>query len=544
MKQNKFADVVYYSDNIYTVSDGMVSGGVAVTDGIITCVGGRQEISAFVGNETEVADYNDKLLMPGFIDGHTHMMPFVKKADFSKGKSVDDCCEIARQFYKENAEVSVVMGEKWYAANWGGTLPTRYDIDKVISDVPFLAIDLDIHLLWCNTKLLEKEGFILPNGEASCIDEVTSGRSVMVDTDESLIPTGILKDEICMEIFLKYQPEANRNTVKAMFDVWTQYGVTTVNDMDFYEADNVIYKLTGELLKDGELNVRTFASLDAALATDESIKEAKSYMNSDMFRLNSLKAFMDGTGAGHTAYMKRPYVGTTEYGNVYLSNETLLGYVKKASEHGLAMHTHCCGDRAVSEALSVYEKAVLDGVELDERFSIEHCDTTDIEDVARPAKLGISLNLTPDFLAPTYRWQDNPYIKVYDDETKEELWKIKSFIDTGVNVSFGTDYMASSMNPFDQLYRAIARKADDGYPLDGYKMEEAVDISQAIYCYTMGSAKSVGMEAMLGSIEAGKYADMIVVDTNLLVASADDIKKTKVLVTIVNGRMVFDRDSQ
>ena len=164
--------------------------------------------------------------------------------------------------------------------------------------------------------------------------------------------------------------------------------------------------------------------------------------------------------------------------------------------------------------------------------------------MARPAKLGISLNLTPDFLAPTYRWQDNPYIKVYDDETKEELWKIKSFIDTGVNVSFGTDYTASSMNPFDQLYRAIARKADDGYPLDGYKMEEAVDISQAIYCYTMGSAKSVGMEAMLGSIEAGKYADMIVVDTNLLVASADDIKKTKVLVTIVNGRMVFNRDSQ
>ncbi len=541
MKQNKPVDTIYYSENIYTVSDGLISGGVAVFDGIIAAVGSKEEIQKLSSNNTEEIDFEDKLLMPGLIDGHTHMMPYVKKADLSKGSSIDECLSFIKSFYEENPDVDIVMGEKWYAANWGGKLPSRKEIDEILKDVPFLAIDLDIHLLWCNTKLLENEGFILPNGDATCLDDITSGRTVMVDTDENGIPTGILKDEICMEVFLKYQPKANVDTVKAMFDVWTKFGVTAVNDMDFYEADNEIYTITKELEKNNELNVRAFVSLDAAYATDEFIEKAKGYMNSDMLRVNSLKAFMDGTGAGYTAYMKRPYVGTDECGNVYLTNDKLLEYVRKASKHGLAMHTHCCGDRAVSQALSVYKTAKDEGIKFDERFSIEHCDTTDEEDVCVPASLGISLNLTPDFLAPTYRWQDNPYLKVYDDATKNELWKIKSFIDTGVNVSFGTDYTASSMNPFDQLYRAIYRKADDGNPVNGYKMEEAVDIKQAIYCYTYASARSIGMEEKLGSLETGKYADMIVLDTNILTAKEEEIKNAKVLVTILNGKIIYKK---
>ena len=541
MNSNTHADAIYYSENIYTVTDGMISGGVAVRSGIIVGVGKREKISGLRGRYTREYDFGAGLLMPGFIDGHTHMMPYVPKADLSKAMSIGECVDIVGDFAASHPELPVIMAEKWYAANWGGALPTREDIDSVVSDRPFLATDLDIHLLWCNTRLLMDEGYLTTGKKCGNISVLTGNRENMVETDLCGVPTGILRDEICMEILLKNQPDITDDTVKSMFDVWTGYGVTAINDMDFYEDDNRILKKTARLDRDGMLNVRVYASLDAAKATGKSINNAKRYMDSEMFRLNALKVFMDGTGAGRTAYMLRPYKGTKEYGNVYLSKEELLKYIRKADKHGLAMHVHCCGDRAFREALDVYETAAGEGIIFDERFSIEHCDTTAIEDVERPAKLGISLNLTPDFLAPTCRWSDNPYMQVYDDKTREELWRLKSFIDTGVNVSFGTDYTASSMNPFDQIYRAIERKSDDGKPDGGYRMEEAVSVEEAVCCYTIGSARSVGMEKFLGSIEVGKFADMIVVDTNIFRVSPEDIKKAKVLYTIVNGRMVYKR---
>ena len=172
-------------------------------------------------------------------------------------------------------------------------------------------------------------------------------------------------------------------------------------------------------------------------------------------------------------------------------------------------------------------------------FSIEHCDTVAAEDISRPARLGISLNLTPDFLAPTQKWKDNPYLMVYDKEVQKELWHLKSFLDTSVNVSFGTDYTASSMNPMDQIYRAVERRANDGNPKGGYMPSEALTIEEAVRCYTLNSAKSVGMENKLGSLDDGKYADMIVLDRNIFTEPMSSVKKSNVLFTIVNGNIVY-----
>ena len=118
---------------------------------------------------------------------------------------------------------------------------------------------------------------------------------------------------------------------------------------------------------------------------------------------------------------------------------------------------------------------------------------------------------------------------------------MKSFLDTGANVSFGTDYTASSMNPMDQLYRAVERKANDGLPENGYRPEEKLTLDQAVFCYTMGSARSVGMGDKLGSLESGKYADMIVLDTNIFESSMEDVKKAVVEMTILNGEIVYQR---
>ena len=364
----------------------------------------------------------------------------------------------------------------------------------------------------------------------------------MISVDENGDPTGLLSDQVAMEVTIQYGVPTTDDTVQGMLDVWTRYGVTAINDMDFYTADCEMYQYIKKFEEADKLHVRVFASLDAEKATDESIEYGKKYMGSDMFRLNSLKAFMDGTGAGMTAYMLKPYKGTDQVARPFWSSEQLLHFVEMADKHHLAMHTHCCGDAALRMTLDVYEKARDEGIVLNEKFSIEHCDTVAKEDIERPAKLGISLNLTPDFLAPTKKWKDNPYFAVYDEEVQKELWHMKSFLDTGVNVSFGTDYTASSMNPMDQLYRAVERKANDGNPEGGYMPEEKLTLEEAVRCYTMNSAKSIGMSDKLGSLDAGKYADMIVLNCNIFEVSMEEVKKAKVVTTIVNGDIVYQAD--
>lgn len=525
---------MYISKNIYTVTKGFVDGGVVVEGNKIKAVCNRNMLKLYK-KESKIIDFGENLMMPGFIDGHTHMLPYFKKADLSEAESIEECVKIIKAFYKENKNLEMIVGDKWYAANWGGMLPTAKDIDAVIFDRPFYAMDMDVHLLWINQAFMNELGL-----NKNTIESFSKGNIDMVDVDEDGNPTGILRDKVAMDTFLKYRPKNTEESIKEMYAEWLRYGVTAINDMDFFTPKSEMVSWVKKFEKEGRLFVRTFLSMDAEEMDSTLIKEAKK-MDSDMLRFNSLKAFMDGTGGGYTAYMLKPYRNKKDRGRAYLTEDTIVSYLKIASKYGLALHTHCCGDAAVHEVLNAYERAKKEGVVFDKRFSMEHCDTTALEDVSRPARLGISLNLTPDFLAPTKYWKDNPYLKVYDDEVKKELWKCKSFIDTGVNVSFGTDGTASNMNPMVQIYRAVSRAANDGKPIGGYMPEEKISREQAVKCYTINGAISIGMERKLGSIEVGKYADLIVMDKNLFTIPIEKIKDIKILTTIVNGEIVWKR---
>ena len=530
------AETIYQSTAIYTVTRGLLSGGVAVSQGRILAADRMEHLKEWIGAKTEIIDLKDRFLMPGFIDGHTHLMPYAPKVDLSDADSIAACVELVRKFYETHKETTFVRAEKWYEANWDGSMPTRYEIDPVLPDVPFLATDLDSHKVWVNSCLLKQIGIT-----KETVGQFCGGNPDGIQTDANGEPTGLLRDQIAMETIIRYGVPTTEENVCAALDQWTQYGVTAVNEMDFYTADCGVFRVLQKLEAEGRLHVRVFASLDAEQATDEAIAYGKKCMHSDRLRLNALKAFLDGTGSGLTAYMLEPYLGTQTRGRPFWSREQLLCFVKRAARHGLAMHTHCCGDAAVRMALDVYAQAAAEGVRLNPMFSLEHCDTVAGADLSRPAALGISLNMTPDFLAPTKTWKSNPYLRIYGPQVQNELWRIQTLLHTGANVSFGTDYTASSMNPMDQLYRAVERKAKDGNPAGGFLPAEKLTMEQALFCYTMGSAKSVGMEEKLGSLDAGKYADMIVLDRNLLREPPSEARKAKVVATLVEGKRVYGK---
>jgi predicted amidohydrolase YtcJ len=535
------ADMVLQSTCIYTVAEEEpVSGGIAVKDGKILAVGSMEDMAAYTGEDTEVIDYGDQMIMPGFVDGHTHtdVAETVVGVDLTFIDDRNTATERVKQYIEENPDAEVVVGGGWYAAAWGGDTPDKSYLDAATTEIPVIIWDFDHHCLWVNSKTLDMAG--IDAGYAKQMNE-EAGQEI-VDVDENGEPTGYLQESAC-DAASELLPEYTADDLKYCIDIWSQYGVTCVNEMSSaHEYGDLVFDQLEELRDAEQLNVRQILSMNCE-STDEQLENMAERFNADeddMINFGGIKVMIDGVASTYNATMLQPYVGTDNSGpELYYDVNEMSALIEKAAKHDLVTHFHVCGDKAVRAVLDAYQNAADNGVDLNPGFSVDHCDTTSSEDISRPGELGISCNLTPDFLAPTENWEDNPYLQVLDENTAKELWNCKGFIDAGANVAFGTDAYCSSYSPFVQMYRAINRVANDGNPQGGYLPEEAINIKQAIYCYTMGSAASCRMEDKVGSLEAGKYADIIVLDTNILNCSPEELFNAGVDVTYMNGKEVY-----
>jgi predicted amidohydrolase YtcJ len=150
-------------------------------------------------------------------------------------------------------------------------------------------------------------------------------------------------------------------------------------------------------------------------------------------------------------------------------------------------------------------------------------------------------SMQPDHMAMTDRFEDNPYLVRYNERQKKYAWALKSVYDSGAHLSFGTDSPVTVLDPFVTIYRAVTRLANDGEPKGGWNPEQKMKMEDVLHCYTLEGYYAVGREHELGTLEEHKYADFIVLDRNLLTISPDAIRDTKVLLTVVNGKDVFER---
>jgi predicted amidohydrolase YtcJ len=534
------ADMVLQSTVIYTVADEEpISGGVAVAGDKILAVGTMEELEPYIGDNTEVVDYGDQMIMPGFVDGHTHsdVANTVIGVDLT---GIDDqaiATEKIKEFLAENPDKEFVVGGGWYPATWGGADPDKKYLDEAAADIPVVLWDYNGHAVWVNSNALEMAGI-----DAAFAKQFNAekGQEYIV-VDDNGEPVGYLK-EAATALVTKYMPEQTADDLEKCINVWNQYGVTTVNTMTDYYYDDPYFDMIEQLEDEDRLTARHMVSINFE-ESEENLQAAKERFNSDMLRLTSLKTFMDGVASDYTASMLENYKDTDKNGGEpYYTAEEVTAIVEKAAANGLYAHFHCCGDKAIRTALDGYEQAVANGVELSPGFSIEHFDTTHPDDINRPAELGISCNVTPDFLDPTGSFDTNPYLQVLDDETAKTLWNYGSLFKSGANVTFGTDSYYSSYNPFVQLYRATERVCNDGKPEGGYLPEEKFEIKDAIQCYTLNSARACGMDEKVGTLEAGKYADIIVLDTNILECTPEELFNAAVDVTYLGGEIIFNRE--
>ncbi len=538
------ADYVLTNGKVYTVNEKQPwAEAVAVKGKDIVYVGDRAGAKAFIGDKTVVTDLNGKTMLPGFIDTHSHSACVM---GISTGLMMDTPAD-----GKGNKEKMLKGVADWVRANpdgpffsFGGAFEglveiTQHDIDKVIADRPFLMIAGTGHGGWANTKALEACGVV--KGKPDPIDHfrrekdgtpdgyVGSSAAVfyMIGTLKLITEEGVAANAG------QVLASSSANGLTATF----QAGLIPGTEEVFLEA-------LEQLEKSGTLTVRMsvvafFAQrpvhIEPALA---SIKKFLPRYNSELFRVDALKIHGDGDMGGYTTGMLEPFADNPDKGLGMISfpdQDRLVRFMLDSTKLGVDhIHMHAIGDRTVRRALDAFEQVRKAGYK-DVRLSTGHTNLVHPDDRPRFKKLGVIADQHAQYAHPSELGMS----RLGEARYRTLGFPMKTLAKDGVRLTIGSDYPAGDENPFRALAVAISRREmGDSEVLP--PASEALSIEDAIQAYTINGAHLIGMEKLIGSIEVGKRADLVVVDGSPFGASPEQIAKIRVVTTMMNGRIVHE----
>ncbi|MFS0888783.1 amidohydrolase [Peribacillus frigoritolerans] len=533
----KKADIVLSSDAIFTgLTHEPTSGAIAILGDKILSVGSKAEIEPFIGSGTKVFNYGNQLIMPGFHDFHLHIMfsaLSLTSINLFEARSAQEAAAKVLEFSKECPGEEWIIGMQWDAGYWHDKQEPHYKIlDAVIPDRPVVLFHAEGHYTWVNSKAMELAGVT---------EEIRNPDFGRYERDKNGLLTGILYEEaqqIVLKEALRLTQNKKETILKEFLRLLSQYGITSVNDL-FAPIDDFLqdYDLFEKLDKQGELTTRFHITPEL----DGNLDKAQILRNkyeSKKLQFSGLKQFVDGTVTGHTAYFLKPYSDQLDIcGHPALDPEVLIDRVVKADELGFRIRFHAIGDAAIRLALDAFEEAVRKNGKRDSRHTIEHIEVIDSDDIERFSKLGVIASMQPDHMAASSR---EVYSSIIGPEREKNVFLTKSLLNTGASLALGTDFPVSiSLNPMRQIYTAITRVDSSGDSQNTWHPEQKLTLAEALQAYTYGSAHGCFREHELGTIEEGKLADLVVLDRNLFDIPESEVLKTKVELTINDGKVVY-----
>lgn len=539
------ADLVIKGNAIFTARDpNLISGGVAIKGNKIIAVKAGREIEDWIGAETRVLTYDDKLIMPGFLDAHDHYFMGAISAsghictEIGESASEEECVAIIKRFAEEHPEEKRILGIGWFPANWSDApLPTRRSLDAVISDRPVYLIAADVHTFWMNSKALAEAG-ITPgmkprSGE---IGRFKNGELNGLLFEPEAFAPAMAK---VMDLDKEKMKAAHRNFLAHI----AACGVTSISEMsadDYNETTYRNYAIAKEMEEAGELTGRIHLYTRLSGYTDfTKALELKNLYHSERLRLSGVKGFVDGVTSTFTGYLLEPYSDKPETSGIGAPTEPreeMEASVVAANAAGLAVRLHCIGDGAVRMALDMFEASEKANGKHGLKNTIEHIESIHPDDIPRFAALDVIPSMQPYHLTLDL----NEKIQRIGKERCRWEWPHKTILEKGGRLAFGTDYPVVDFNPFPSVYAAVTRCDDAGNPT-GINPEERIGLAEALTAYTAGSANAYGRLGDLGTLEEGKLADVIVVDRNLFTVEPAEIRTASVELTVMDGRIVYQK---
>ncbi|MFC7393172.1 amidohydrolase [Scopulibacillus cellulosilyticus] len=537
------ADMVLSSNAVFTgLEDKPINAVIAIKGNKIIAIGSQKEVASFIGSETKRYDFKDELIMPGFNDFHIHLEQGSLSeycADLSGAASEQEAVDILKKHVMENDNNEIgkdkwILGFGWYHVFWDEPkLPHRSSIDKEFPDNPVCLLNSDVHGAWLNSKGLEILGINRDTPDPH------GGKIIK---DENGEPTGVLDEKAInlAESILKVPLEQHPRFLKKFLEKAAEYGVTSVTDVSPLreESDLDYIKTCGDFEKRGELTARIHFSYEINGELDYP-KQLREKYKSEMLKFTGLKGFLDGVPATYTAYLLDPYHDNpSTSGEPLLDPKEVKNWVKEADKEGFRVRFHACGDGAIRLALDCYDLAQQTNGKRDSRHSIEHVETVKPDDLDRFSELGVIASMQPEHVALFEKFSENTYPSRLGPN-RAPYFPIKTLMNHGATLAFGSDFPIVSLNPMYGVYRGITRVHNDGEPKGGWFPEEKISLAETLRAYTLGGAYGNFEEDQLGTLEAGKLADIIVLNRNLFDVEASEILNSKVKLTIVDGKVVY-----
>jgi predicted amidohydrolase YtcJ len=503
---------------------------VAIAGDRIVAVGTSDDIRRQAGSAT-VVDAAGGMLTPGFIDSHVHFNDggfALASVQLRDAKTKAEFIQRIAAFAKSLPKGEWIRNGDWDHTNWGGELPTHEWIDSVTRDNPVWINRLDGHMNLANQLAMT----------AAKVDRATKnveGGTIVRDARGE--PTGIFKDN-AMGVVDAVQPprsdaEADRALDAAMRYV-AERGVTSVHHMGGF-GDLAVFRRAQAA---GRLQTRIVAQVP--LAQWAALRDTvKARGNGDAWlHIGGLKGFVDGSLGSHTAAMLHPFSDApTDSGFFVTPADSLYAWTKAADAAGLQVMVHAIGDRAIRTQLDIFDRVATENGPRDRRFRIEHAQHISAEDIPRFGALGVIPSMQPYHEADDGRWAE----RVIGAERSKGTYAFKSLLASGAQLAFGSDWFVAPPTPLAGIKAAVTRQTLDGAHPDGWMPQEKITVEQALRAYTSGAAHAGFQDTELGVIAKGRLADVVLLSRDLTTMPADSIDRVEVRMTVVGGKVVYER---
>jgi predicted amidohydrolase YtcJ len=527
------ADLIVTNARIYTSDvNRPVAEALAVRGGRIAFVGSNRGALALAGPRTERLDLTSRTVIAGMVDAHAHLLGLgqaLRTVDLVGTRSYDEVIARVAERAKTARPGEWIRGRGWDQNDWADTrFPTHAALSRAVPNNPVYVTRVDGHAALVNAKALELAQVTAETADPS------GGRFIR---DSANNPTGVLVDN-AQGIVGRVIPAASRaelreETLAAIAEA-NRWGLTGIHDAGVGPEGITVYE---ELAKEGRYNLRNYVMIRASDSVLDAFmrRGPQKALYDGRLWIRSIKITADGALGSRGAALLEPY--SDDAGNTGLLTtppERIKSVAVRALRAGFQVNVHAIGDRANRIVLDQFESALREVPTADHRFRIEHAQILSYQDIPRFAELDVIPSMQGSHQTSDMYWVPNRL----GWARAQGAYAWRSLLNTGVVIPNGSDFPVEAVNPLISFHSFVTRQDAENFPAGGWMPEQRTTRQEALWSITLWPAYAAFMENESGSLTAGKYADFVVLDRDVMTVAPEEILGTRVIMTVLGGKTV------
>ena len=529
------ADLIVTNARVYTADDARpLVEAFAVRDGRVAFVGSQREAAVLRGPNTRMVDAGGRTVIPGMVDAHAHFSGLAQTLRSVDLTGTNSLAEVIARVVAKSMSVpkgTWITGRGWDQNDWGVTdFPSHDALTAALPDHPVLLERVDGHATYANMAAMKAAG-------VTAASKAPVGGQIIKDAKGN--PTGVFVDN-ASDVLEKQVPAPTaaeyKSALKEAIAVMHSWGLTGMHDAGATRAAIDTYE---ELAKAKELNLRLYVMIgdDKAALDHFFAKGPQSAMYDGQLWVRAVKLYADGAMGSRGAALLEPYSDDPNNSGLLKSTQE---HIREVAERGLKagfqINSHAIGDRGNRVVLDAYEQALKTVPTADHRFRVEHAQILHYDDIPRFAQLGVIPSMQASHQTSDMYWIG----KRLGPTRLYGAYAWQSLLQTGVVIPNGSDFPVEQVNPLISFHASIARQDARDWPAGGWFPEQKMSREDALRSMTIWPAYAGFQESSMGSLTAGKFADFVILDTDIMRVPVEMVMKARVVSTYVGGKSVYE----